>query len=229
MKILLSIMTAGLLCSSIAIGGDEQMVKLEATKDTFGRSNERNNNSGATEFLLLAPMPGVISLVGFDLSSVTNEIVDAELSFRIFEPAREPLSLKITAMVPQEDNETWNEGSGSLGIRGQNARIGEATFQWRAFRDQSWKSEGGKDVLNLMDSKLWKSPSIELKKVEWTKGAWISVQLKDVALLEELRNSDGKVVTYGVWGTAGNSVYKINSKESGHPARLTLKTKEKNP
>ncbi|MDF7824552.1 hypothetical protein P4B35_11050 [Pontiellaceae bacterium B12227] len=227
LKSLIGLLAVTLL-GSVATGAELE-VQLDASKDTFGRSNERNGNSGASEFLLLAPMPGVVSLVGFDLSSVTNEIVEAEFSFRIFEPAREPLSLAVAAMVPQQENETWIEGAGDLGIRGQNARVGEATFQWRAFRDQPWKSEDGKDVKNMMDSRLWKSPPIKLNKVEWAEGSWISVSIKDVTLLEELRNSENKTVTYGLWGTGGKGVYKINSKESGQPTRLILKTKEKNP
>ena len=214
------------LMSGFAAMGAEQDVELNANKDTFGRSNKRNANSGASEFMLLAPGPSIKSLVGFDLSSVTNEIISAELSFRVLEDNRIPLSLTVAQMVSHEDNEEWVEGVGNLGVLGQNARVGESTFQWRAFRDQPWKAEDGKELVNLMDSKLWKSPPMKLNKVEWTAGDWVTLPIVDVSMLEELRNSEGKVVTYGIWGTSGNGIYKLNSKESGEPARLVLKTKE---
>ena len=206
--------------------GAELDVTLYANKDTFGRSNKRNANSGASQFMLLAPGPSIKSLVGFDLSSVTNEIISAELSFRVLEDNRIPLSLTVAQMVSHEDNEKWIEGVGNLGVLGQNARVGEATFQWRAFRDLPWKTETGKEQANLMDSKLWKSPAMKLKQVEWTPGTWVKFPVTDVSMLEELRNSSVKSVTYGIWGTSGNGIYKINSKESGEAARLMLKTKE---
>lgn len=206
--------------------GEDLKVELTTSKDTFGRSTDRNGNSGANEYVMLAPTSGSIGLLAFDLSAITNEIRSAELSFRIHETSRTPFSLTVLPMVHNENNPTWFEGAGDWGIRGQNATIGEVTFQWRAFRDQPWEDAGGKPVVNLMSSSLWKAPIETLSAVDWKEGTWISIQMKDPAVLEEIRTNDLPTVTFGIWGTAGNGVYKVSSKESGYPARLSLTLKE---
>jgi len=204
--------------------GEETIVELTTSKDTFGRSNERNANSGTTPLLLLAPVPGVTTLIGFDLTTVTNENTSAEFSFRIQEDNRTPLTISIASMAHNEKNGKWVEGQGNLGIRGQNAQIGEATFQWRAFRDRAWLSGENKNVRNLSDSKLWNELT-SISSIDWRAGEWITVKMGNAAFLEDIRNHEIKTVTFGIWGTSGNGVYKLDSKESGHPAKLKLTVK----
>ncbi len=228
MKTLKYLIGAVLLSGWTAIGS-EQGIQLLASKDAFGRSNKRNANSGATAFLLVVPSPGVRSLISFDLRSVTNEIIRAEISFKIVEDNSEPLSLEIALMALHEDNQHWVEGAGNLGIQGQNARAGENTFQWCAYRNLAWKTGAGQDAINLMDSKLWYTPTMKLNGISWTADTWVHLPILDLPMLEECRNSSAKVVTFGMWGTAGKGIYKINSKESGHPARLILQTKAPEP
>jgi len=214
-----------LLSGSFA-SGEDLKIELTTSKDTFARSTDRNGNSGANEYVMLAPMPGTIGLLAFDLSSVTNEITSAAFSFRIHEDSRTPLSLTVSPMVHNEKNPKWIEGTGNLGIRGQNARIGEVTFQWRAFRDRPWKDENGKSVVNLMSSNLWDSPLEKKSSVKWDAGTWITVQVDDLTVLEEIRTNKVPTVTFGIWGTSGTGVYKISAKEGGHPAKLSMTVKE---
>lgn len=228
MKIINSIALCVLMSSSFA-GGEDLNVELTTIKDTFARSTDRNGNSGANEYIMLAPTPGSIGLVAFDLSSVTNEITSAAFSFRIHESSRTPLSLTVSPMVHNKNNPKWIEGTGNWGIRGQNAALAEVTFQWRAFRDRPWEDENGKTVVNLMSSDLWKSPIEKRSSVKWDAGSWISIQLDDPAVLEEIRTSEFPTVTFGIWGTSGNGVYKVSSKEAGYPARLSLTVKENEP
>ncbi|MDF7800617.1 hypothetical protein P4C99_14160 [Pontiellaceae bacterium B1224] len=214
------------LMSCSFVVADDFNVELTASKDTFARSTDRNSNSGASEYIMLAPMPGTIGLIAFDLSSITNEIISAEVLFRIHESSRTPLSLMVSPLVYNEMNPKWIEGTGNLGIRGQNATIGEATFQWRAFRDQPWQDNDGEKVVNLMSSDLWNPPIHTFSSVNWDEGIWLSAPMDDPALLEEIRTNDLPTVTFGIWGTSGNGVYKVSAKESGHPAKLSLTLKE---
>ena len=94
------------LTSGLAFAADS-LFELTASKDTFGRSNERNGNSGSAPLLLLAPVPGVTTLIAFDLTKVTNEISSAEFSFRIQENNRTPLSITIATMAHHEKNAEW--------------------------------------------------------------------------------------------------------------------------
>ncbi|QBG47084.1 hypothetical protein EGM51_06630 [Verrucomicrobia bacterium S94] len=218
MKILSMILVLGMAAG--AVFGEENVVELTASKDGFFRSNYRSQNSGGSKFLLLSALPGVTSLVGFDLSDVTNEVVSAEFSFRIQEDQNEPLSLTIATMALNENNGLWVEGDGDLGVQGRNAKVGEATFQWRSFRDEDWVNADGRSVKNLMDSRLWNEIE-HLSDIEWKAGEIIRVRL-DPALLETVRNMEVPIITFGLWGTKGDAVYKIDSKESGNPAELTL-------
>lgn len=203
---------------------NSNIIELVTSKDTFGRSAERNRNSGVAPVLLASPIPGVASIVGFDLSSVTNEIVAAEFSFRIYEDERRPLSFTVATMAHNEKNGKWVEGRGSAGIRGQVAELDEATYQWRAFRDRAWLSADGRTVRNMRDPKLW-TELVTKSSVDWAAGTWITINIDDVGFLEAIRTHEEPTTTFGIWGTNGNGVYKINSKESGHPAKLTLQVK----
>ncbi|MDZ8120368.1 hypothetical protein [Pontiella agarivorans] len=219
MKVLRMILM--LVVAAGAAVGEENVIELTASKDVFFRSNHRTKNNGASKALLLAGMPGVTTLVGFDLSGVTNEIESAEFYFQILEDSDTPLSLTIATMALGESNGLWVEGGGDLGLQGRNAKVGESTFQWRSFRDEDWVDANGRSVKNLLDSRLWNEVK-QISDVEWEAERRVGITV-DRAQLEEVRNMEVPVITFGLWGTKGNGVYKIGSKESDQPARLMLK------
>ena len=188
----------------------------------FGRSNEQKRNNGASPDLLVAHMPSVVSIVGFDLSGVTNEIESATFSFQMRNDMEAPVGITICPMAQTIGNAEWNEGSGHLGMQGQNACTGEATFRHRAHPAHPWESASGNGVLNLMDSALWQRPVAKLPDVRWKQDVWITVPVNDIAWLEAVRNAEQKTVTFGLWGTSGNGLYRIGSKESGNGPRLVL-------
>jgi hypothetical protein len=210
------------LLSSTAALGEELKIELETVKDNFARSSVRNGNSGASPELFIVPVPEMVALIAFDLSSVTNEIVSAEFSFRIMKANAQPISLVVAPMAATDNNASWVEGTGNLGALGQNATLGESTYQWRSFRDYSWEDQAGKPVVNLKDSKLWNTPVAKNLSVDWVEGNWVTVSIDDLSFFDEILKGDIKVVTFGLWGTAGNEFYSINAKESGEPARLVL-------
>lgn len=214
-----------LIASAISVVGAEPL-ELTASKDTFGRSNERNRNSGGSEFLLIAQAPSVRTLVAFDLSTVTNEISGAEFRFRPHKSSPNSVNVVVAPMVNTANNTAWGEGRGNLGVQGQNSLSGEACYAFSAFRDVPWESAPGVPVVNLGDSKLWRSPFIVLKGITWEEGGWIHISIKDTALLEQVRNSKTPEVTFGVWGEAGNGLYYISSKDSNWPPVLLLNLKE---
>jgi hypothetical protein len=217
------------LLSGTAALGEELEIELEVVKDNFARSSVRNGNSGANPELFIVPVPEMVALFAFDLSSVTNEITGAEFSFRIMKANAQPISLVVAPMATTSNNASWVEGTGNLGALGQNATLGESTYQWRSFRDHSWEDEGGKAVLNLKDSKLWNTPIAKNMSVDWIEGNWVTVSIDDLSFFDEIQEGDVKLVTFGLWGTAGNEFYSINAKESGEPARLVLKLKIPEP
>ena len=214
-----------LIASAISVVGAEPL-ELTASKDTFGRSNERNRNSGGSEFLLIAQAPSVRTLVAFDLSTVTNKISGAEFRFRPHKSSPNSVNVVVAPMVKTANNMDWGEGRGNLGVQGQNSLPGEACYAFSAFRDVPWESAPGVPVVNLGDSKLWGSPFIVLKGITWKEGGWIHVSIKDTALLEQVRNSKTPEVTFGVWGDAGSGLYYISSKDSNWPPVLLLNLKE---
>jgi hypothetical protein len=220
-KTIFIIMTA--LLGSTAAFGEELEVQLDAVKDNFARSSVRNGNSGANSEMFIVSGPELVALIAFDLSSVTNEIVSAEFSFRIMKSNSQPISLTVAPMAAGENNASWVEGTGNLGALGQNATLGESTYQWRSFRDASWENEEGKSVVNLKDSKLWSTPIAKKMSVDWIEGNWVTVSIADLSFFEKILEGESKIVTFGLWGTAGNEFYSINAKESGKPARLVLK------
>ncbi|MDF7806074.1 hypothetical protein P4E94_01405 [Pontiellaceae bacterium B12219] len=213
----------GVLLSSTAAFSEEVEIELEAAKDNFARSSVRNGNSGANPEMFIVPVREMVALIAFDLSAVTNEIVSASFSFRIMETNDQPISLTVAPMVAGTNNASWVEGTGNLGALGQNATLGESTYQWRSFRDASWEDQAGKPVLNLADPKLWNTPIARKMSVDWIEGNWVTVSISDLSFLEEIIEGGSKIVTFGLWGTAGNEFYRINARESGEPARLVLK------
>ncbi len=195
---------------------------LEASKDTFGRSNERNKNNGASPHLLLTHSPSIISMVSFDLSSITNEIAKVELRFRQHNSVDVPINLVVAPMVHTANNTSWVEGSGVLGIRGRNATVGEATVTWRAFRDKPWELENGDTKIGLLDTKLWLTPVAKPAGLKWMENNWVKFPLDNVAIIEEIRKSDTKMVTYGIWGLSGKGLYLMSSKESAFAPELII-------
>jgi len=213
-----------MLIGASVFAQESEKVELTASKDAFGRSKERNRNSGAAPFLLASPIPGVASIVGFDLSSVTNEIESAEFSFRILEDEQTPLSFTVSFMDHNDKNGTWVEGRGYQSLKGQLAELDESTYQWRAFRDRAWLNAEGRTVRHLRDEDLWTELASQ-SSVPWKAGNWITISIEDPAFLEEIRKHEVQTVTFGIWGTRGNGLYKLDSRESGNPAKLNLLVK----
>ncbi|RKX46964.1 MAG: hypothetical protein DRP64_02365 [Verrucomicrobia bacterium] len=199
---------------------------LAASKDTFGRSNRRNRNSGASEQLLIAHVPNVRTLIAFDLSGITNEISGVQLQFRQHNSMPDKIDMVVAPMVNTSNNAAWSEGQGNLGTQGQNSRPGEACYAFSAFRDVPWESAAGDGLVDLADSMLWKSPVATVNGLGWEKGTWVRVPINDVALLEKTRKSKTPTITFGVWGKAGDGLYSISSNNSDWPAVLLLDLKE---
>ncbi len=205
-------------------GAEEQILK--ASKDTFGRSNKQNHNSGANEYLLIANAPNIRTLIAFDLSGITKEITHAELRFRSHNTLPDKISMQVAPMVNTPHNVAWGEGGGALGAQGQNARLGEACYTYSSFRDIPWESEEGKPVAHLSDSNLWKSPVAVLDPLDWQEKGWISIPINDSTLLEDIRNSKMQTITFGLWGKKGKGLYLISSNNSPWPPELHLQLKE---
>jgi len=216
-------------CVASTSFGEEGLLVLSASKDNFGRSNKRNRNNGANELLAIAHAPNIRTIIAFDLSSVTNEIVGAELRFRQHNAMDEKTSLIVAPMVNTTNNVAWGEGVGNLGAGGQNARPGESCYAYSAFRDVPWESATGEPLPWLNDARLWLAPVATLNGLKWEADRWIRVPIKDIALLEKIRNSETPMITLGLWGTAGNGLYFISSKNSqwSPELQLTLQKDEK--
>jgi len=209
--------------SAASIG---ETITLKASKDNFCRSNERARNSGANTALYVAHAPVLRTLVAFDLSPVTNRIVEAAFRFRQGDTGSTPVSLTIAPMVHTPGNSAWAEGSGALGSSGQNARPGESCYGWRAFPDRQWEDDAEKPVPDLGHARLWAQPVVSGKRLQWNDGAWIEIGITDAAMLEKIRTSSTPSVTLGMWGTSGSGLYAIRSKESGDAPELVLVIEE---
>jgi hypothetical protein len=224
MKLTTCIFTVALL-GAVSSFGEELILELPAAKDSFFRSNNRNRNNGASSILIMARNASAISLIGFDLSSVTNEILSAELSFKVAETVSTPISFTVSPMVHNAENAGWVEGVGNLGVIGQNALPRESSYQWRAFRDEAWTNADGQPVINLMDSRLWEPAIAKLESEPWTAGEWISLPIEDGTFLETIRTSEFSTVTFGMQGSSGDGFYSIHSRESGAAPLLKLTVK----
>jgi hypothetical protein len=212
-------------CMAASAFAEDAPLLLKPSKDNFARSNYQIRNNGGSENLYIAHAPNLRVLIAFDLSEVTNEIVQAEFRFRQQESNPKPLSIVVAPMVATTNNAAWGEGSGNLGARGQNARLGDSCYAFSAYRDVPWESASGKKLKNLAASSLWKSPVATLGGIEW-KQEWVDVAIDNAAWLEQIRKSDTPTVTFGIWGTSGNGLYSIASKESQWPPELHLVLKE---
>lgn len=201
-------------------------LELEASKDSFGRSNQRNRNNGGSAQLAVAQAPNIRTIIAFDLGGVTNEITGAELRFRQDNTMPESISLVVAPMVNTTNNAAWGEGAGNLGANGQNSRPGEASYAFSSFRDVPWESAGGAPVADLGDSNLWNPAVATLNGLQWEEGRWVRVPLGTATLLEEVRKSESPVVTFGLWGRAGKGFYFISSRNSEWPPVLHLTLKD---
>lgn len=220
-SLILSLLTMGLTATL----GAEPLV-LTASKDTFGTSYERKRNSGKSEQLYIAHASSVRSIISFDLAEITNRIEHAVFRFQQGNTMPDAPTLVVAPMVPTKNNTAWGEGSGSMGVKGQNSVPGDANYGWSAFPDIMWESINGDAVQDLGDSQLWLSPIVTLRNLEWKEGTWIEVPFKSVEELENIRTSDAPIVTLGIWGTSGNGYYAIRSRESGHSPELVLTIEE---
>lgn len=195
---------------------------LAASQDTFGRSNLRNTNNGGSEQLAISQAPNYRTIMAFDLSAVTNEIVGAELQFRQGNTMEGKMSMVVAPMANTASNSVWAEGVGNLGVRGQPARSGEACYALRAFRDAPWESAPGVPASDLGDADLWMPTVAQLNGIPWEEGRWLKVPLNNTSLLENIRKSESPVVTFGMWGKSGNGLYFISSRNSTWPPVLHL-------
>jgi len=198
---------------------------LKPSKDNFARSNYQIRNNGGNGNLYIAHAPNLRVLVAFDLSKVTNEIVRAEFRFHQQDSNPAPVDVVVAPMVSTTNNAAWGEGRGNLGTRGQNARLGESCYAFSAYRDVPWEAASGKKLKNLAASSLWESPVATLSEMEW-KQEWVNIALGSAAWIEQARNSKTPVITFGIWGTSGNGLYSISSRESQWPPELHLFLKE---
>lgn len=215
-----------MLLLSAVTWGETLTLTLGAAKDSFGRSNEPNQNSGGNVALYLAHNAMLRGMVAFDLSSVTNEIISAELCLQPHTTNENPFSMVVAPMVSTPVNDQWTEGTGALGAQGRNAQPGESTYSRCAYPDVPWETASDKAAASLGDSGLWRSPVARLKSEAWTEGEEIRLTLDAVSLLEQTRNSQIPIITFGLWGTAGKGYYTIMSKESGRGPQLILSLKE---
>jgi hypothetical protein len=222
----------GFLVSLLLFAGwsaEASEVVLKAAKDNSGRSSLRNNNNGRAATLTIANAPIIRAIVAFDLSSITNEIVAAEFRFRQNESNRNPLSLVVAPMAQTTNNASWVEGGGNLGAIGQYARIGESCYAFRSFMSGRWESASGGSVTDLGDPQLWGRPIATLNGQSWTANNWIRIPIVPVDLVENIRKSNCKIVTFGIWGVAGDGYYFISSNNSQWPPELRLTLKEDAP
>ena len=222
-RIYISVCVSWLMIVSI---GMSESVVLKASKDTFGRSNKRNRNNGASETLVVAKAPNIRTLIAFDLSSITNEIISAEFRFRQHETSMEKMTLTVSPMIDTEKNAAWGEGRGSLGVMGQNALVGESCYQYSAFRDVFWESAKGDSLVNMSDPQLWESPIATLNGQAWQENRWLRFPISDPALLESRRTGKSLSVTFGIWGKSGSGLYFISSRNSAWSPELHLVLKE---
>jgi hypothetical protein len=226
--VLLTIFT--ILCSTVLSEEEKTenpVLELEASKDTFMRSNKKHRNNGASPQLFLMQTPMARAIISFDLSGVTNEVLSAEFQIcqdnTVSEHKR--LDLIICPMVQTDNNAAWGEGQGNLAIGGHPAQIGEATFVHSAFNTIKWESADGNALAFVTDSKLWKSSAADLKNVAWKEGNWIKAPI-NTTLVEDIRTSKTQQLTLGIWGTGGGrEFYYLRSKESGDAPKLVLELK----
>jgi hypothetical protein len=208
----------------VSLGANESMT-LKAAKDNYARSNKQIRNNGASTTLGIAAAAHIRTLIAFDLSSITNQVLSAELQFRPAASVSEKIDFTVAPMVNTTNNTAWGEGKGFLGTSGQNAQKGESCYIRSAFRDTPWESATGKPLTNLSDPKLWGTPIAQLTQQYWEEGKWITIPIRDLALLKKIQTSTTPIFTLGIWGTEGNGLYFINSKESQWAPilKLTLK------
>jgi hypothetical protein len=207
-----------------SLGAEERV--LSAMKDSFGRSQERTRNSGASQELYVAHASSVRTIIAYDLSSVTNRITAATLRFQQKTSMSSAVALTIAPMVQTDNNLKWNEGSGGLGTKGQNARPGESCYGWSAFSSVPWENSDGAAVTDLASEGLWGAPLVRNKSLSWEDGAWVEIKITNLEALDAIRESEHPILTLGLWGTSGSGLYAFASKESGRGPELVLVLEE---
>lgn len=199
---------------------------LKASKDSFGRSNQPHCNSGASPILYIAQAPNIRTIIGFDLSVVTNRILNATFRFQQKNSADQEIALTVAPMVQTTNNAAWKEGGGSLGAIGQNAQLGESCYGWCGYPDTQWEDASGAPVTDLGSPQLWGTPLVSNEAQSWEDGQWVEIPIKNIHLLETIRTSNDPILTLGLWGTSGSGMYAIASKESGNAPELVLVLQE---
>lgn len=220
------ILWSGMMLFALCEGTPAEEVVLTAAKDSFLRSNKQIGNSGGSEHLIVAPVPNIRTLIGFDLSGITNLIEKAELRVRMKTTMPQPMSLMVAPLVPTANNRAWGEGHGNLGVLGQNSRVGDASYLRSAAPDIAWESADEKPAKCLISAGVWKAPVVVNKALTWTDGEWFVVPIGDVSCLKTETMTEDKIVTFGLWGTSGNGVYFMHSKESSDAPQLVLTLKD---
>ncbi len=213
-----------MLSAGVSLGGED--LELKASKDTFVRSSEHANNNGASPTLYVAYAPNFRALVAFDLEGVTNRILKATFRFQQQESMSDPISLTVAPLAQTKNNTAWGEGGASVGAIGVNAQPGESCYGWSAFPDVKWEGPSGRAVQSVGNPKIWEAPLISKQRMAWKKGEWVQIDVENIQLLEDIRLSENPVLTLGMWGTDGNGLYPISSKESGSAAQLILEIEE---
>lgn len=216
----------GLFLFSLAGSVSAKSLELQASKDTFGRSNERNRNNGGNAVLAVSSASNIRTIIAFDLGGVTNEIIGAELRFRQHNTVEKPISLVVVPMAHTTNNAAWGEGAGNVGMKGRLAAAGDACYSYSAFNATAWESPKGVPVADLGDGLLWGAPIATLNPLPWEEGRMVNIAVDHAALLEEARKSATPVFTFGMWGTSGNGIYLISSRSSSWPPVLVLSLKE---
>jgi hypothetical protein len=212
---------------SINSYSETELITLKAIKDSFSRSNRLTANSGAAEALAIAHAPNIKSILTFDLSSLTNEIISASLRLHPHQSMDTPISITVAPMVSTPDNNNWGEGNGNLGVRGQNAQPGEANWAFSAHKSIPWQNIFGEGLENMGDPQLWDPPFISRLKTKWIKSLWMEAPLT-VSVLEKRRTATDPRLTIGIWGTDGAGTYLISARNSQWAPELIVKTMKNN-
>ena len=81
-------------------------------------------------------------------------------------------------------------------------------------------------VADLGDARLWGRPLVSGKRIPWDEGGWVELPIIDTSVLESARTTGTPAITFGVWGTSGNGLYGISSRESGAAPELVLEVED---
>lgn len=204
---------------------EEIIVTLKAEKDNVTRSNNRTRNNGANPVIYIARSPVARSIFSFDLQGITNEVESAVFRFRQHSTAKSASSFTVAPMVYTANNYAWGEGTGNLGLNGQNAGVGNSCWAASALTVHSWEDADGNPLSGIAEPALWKSSIAQKSNVAWEEGQWIEIEVP-VSLIEDARKREKASLTLGMWGTDGAEFYFISSNNSSWAPELVLQLKE---